>query len=579
MHDQSIVKYINPLSRNAAIPVCDRFVASRPGVRDVGQRSLVYVTLIGTAVAWSMSLISFLDAKQLVLWAGVLALCTAGSAARSGRGFAAWAPAWTGLAAAMIATLAAGSFPLFAGLEALRLTALLLFASLAWPLFRNPRGEQGLLAAIAAACLLCAALALLQRAGALNRWFPPYAHYDQPMYSVFGNQGLLGAYLACGLVALASLRAPARPLHRLARGAGAVLLLSAILLAETRAAWVGVAAGGIVLIARNMIAWRRAAAWAAIAVALAILLHAAGLSALATRLANTGGPGDDGGNTRAWIVRASLDLAAAHPFTGVGLGQYARHIPEPLGARATPALGKSAERVTYHAHLDLLEVGCETGILGLVFAVWLAMRFRARATGALACLAALAAMSFLHPLWYSPPHALAGLLFLGCNLRGPRSRRARLPGFARQSLTVSLAIAGSLAYIVLALYPSYLLCRAEDRHVAGLPAGDAYARATAAWGAPPEAFESRGIWALEQGYYAGADRAFTRARAGLDTGRIHLLSAQAKAALGDGGGACRHYGQALQRWPFNRGVRHEAEACFQDFGAPISAPDSALPGR
>ena len=137
---------------------------------------------------------------------------------------------------------------------------------------------------------------------------------------------------------------------------------------------------------------------------------------------------------------------------------------------------------------------------------------------------------------------------------------------------------GSLAYIVLALYPSYLLCRAEDRHV-GPPAGDAYARATAAWGAPPEAFESRGIWALEQGDYAGADRAFTRARAGLDTGRIHLLSAQAKAALGDGGGACRHYRQALQRWPFNRGVRHEAKACVQDGGAPISAPDSALPGR
>lgn len=579
MHDQSIVKYINPLSRSAAIPVCDWFVASRPGVRYVGQRSLVYLTLIGSAVAWSISLISFMDAKQLVLWAGVLALCAAGTAARSGRGFAAWAPAWTGLAVATAATFATGAFPLFAGLESLRLTALLLFASLAWPLLRTARSEQGLLAAIAAAAILCAALALFQRAGALHSWFPPYAHYDQPMYSVFGNQGLLAAYLACGLVALAGLRTPARPLHRLARGAGAIILLTAIVLAESRAAWLGIAAGGITLGAQNAISWRRAAAWAAIAIALAILLHAAGLSALATRLANTGGPGDDGGNTRAWIVRASLDLAAAHPFTGVGLGQYARHIPEPLGARATPALGESAERVTYHAHFDLLEVGCETGILGLVFAVWLALRFRARAAGALACLAAMAAMSFLHPLWYSPPHALAGLLLLGCNLRGPRSRRARLPGFARRSLTVSLAIAGSLTYIVFALYPSYLLCRAEDRHLAGLPAGDAYARATAAWGAPPEAFESRGIWALEQRDYAGADRACTRARAGLDTGRIHLLSAQAKAALGDGGGACRHYVQARQRWPFNPGVRHEATACVQDGGAPISAPDSALPGR
>ena len=160
MHDQSIVKYINPLSRNAAIPVCDRFVASRPGVRDVGQRSLVYVTLIGTAVPGPCPSSRSWTPNNL-LWAGVLALC-APDPPRARAGLRRLGACLDRLAVATVATFATGSFPLFIGLEALRLTALLLFASLAWPLFRNPRGEQGLLAAIAAAAILCAALALLQ---------------------------------------------------------------------------------------------------------------------------------------------------------------------------------------------------------------------------------------------------------------------------------------------------------------------------------------------------------------------------------------------------------------------------------
>lgn len=548
-------------------------MAARPDRAWQTRRRTVYGTIAGTTLAWSFAFISFLDAKNAALWAGIALLSLLRLAAGRGgfRGFRLLAPAWAGLGVAVAAGLLTGRVPLFVAVEGLRVFGMLLFTSLSCEFLVDTGGQRHATYAVVFSGAAAALLALLQYAGWLPGLFPAFPGYDQAMYSVFGNQGLLGGYLALSLVALLGLAGTAGTGGRRAMalrwllGLLGILLFSALLLAQSRGALVALLAGCCGLAALRQIRARLAIQMLLAGLAVAATLHGIRGFALWERWLGTFTAGDVGGHLRPWIWLASLDLFADHALLGVGLGNYAAELPLYLGNRAGAGGGHPNMLVTYHAHLDLLEMLCETGILGLAFLVWIAARIRARAPQALCCLLCLLVFSLVHPAWYSTPHALAGLLFYTLcaatspaeAAKGAGSARWRI---ARHAAVFSAAAAGGASVLVLALYPSFQLREAEDLHLAGLPAGGAYERAVRAWGASPEAHESYGIYALEQGDYARAWEQLLRAKTALDTGRICQLLAMAAAARGDGEGGCYWYRQCLARWPWDAATRDRVRA-------------------
>lgn len=507
--------------------------------------------VLATGLTWALQVVSFLDAKEAALWLGVLALWAAtliaGHWPRDG--FRALLPGW--IALALITPLGAflGGVPAPSLLEGLRLAALLAVATFAWDLLQRSDGQRGLFRAIILTATLAAALALAQRAGFLPGLFPAFPHYDQTMYSVFGNQGLLAGYLAVALVLLpGELSAPR---HRLPCLAAGLLMATALVLTGSRGGLLALAAG---LLTRAVLdrADRRPSLSVLALVTLPGLVLAFGLETPPwARWFN----GDT--ELRPWIWRATAALAFDQFPWGAGLGHYARAVPNYLGEAATGTEIAFNELRTEHAHFDLLEWLAETGLPGLLGLIALFWRVRPGRPTPFSALIAGLVFSCLHPAFHSAPHALVGLLlFVACQSPTP-ARPGPSPGAARIRLALAglPLLCGAAAFVTLELRPSVLLARAEALHLAGAPAQSAYEAAVNAPGFHPEAHESYGILLLEQGDNARALEQFEIARIGLESGRIYRLLALAAEGTGDYEAACRWNRECVARWPWNEDVR------------------------
>ena len=525
-------------------------------------------TIVAASLAWSLHFISFLEVKEAALWAGVALLCIASAA--TGRdslpGFRALIPCWVTLVVVVTLGYFLAPVPTFALGEGLRILPLLLLATLSFDLLQRSEYRARILRAIVCAACCAALLALLQAGGALPAFFPSFAHYDQDMYSVFGNEGLLAGFLAMALAVLpGTINRPVNAWCRALLFALAGTLVATLLLTESRGGLASASAGlgGLVLL-RVFPVRTLAVVLTGVTLLVAVLYFTLGLAPWEKWL-DLFSAGDTGGNLRRWIVGASARLAAEHPLLGCGLGNYVYAIPIWLGASAPPDGAGANTLTTYHAHLDLLEWICETGFVGLLGVVWSAFRLRVRDAAALCGLAVAFLFSLAHPAFYSAPHALAALLLYGMNVHAPSATaNPAFPRYVARGLTVVplvLIVGGIAAFIGTQLYPSFLLRRAEDRHLAGAVASEEYERAIGAWGFHPEAHESYGIYAYERGDFALALEQFDRARRGLDTGRIHQLLAMASVRLDDQEGACHWYGQCALRWPWD----HSIQALQQEY--------------
>ncbi len=533
------------------------------GGDDVLRMRVLQATILVVTLAWSLNVVSFLDVKEAALWLGVLALALCG--ALTGRditpGLRAMAPCWIVLSGVVALGVAAAPIPAFALYEGLRLTPLLLLGTLAFDLLQHPVHRVAILRAVSCSALCAASLALFQGAGAFAVVFPSFPHYDQDMYSVFGNEGLLAGFLAVALVGLpgAIASTPERPFPRW-RIAGFVvaagLFAVTILLTESRGALAAALAGMVALLITRVIPPRIGLAGLLGLLFTVLILHYGVDVDLWGKWRGLFSDTDVGGNVRRWIIGASLSLFGAHPLLGCGLGNFAREIPVWLGHQAMISSRGANTLTTDHAHLDLLEWICETGLVGVLGVVWVLSTLRTRYPPALCGLVALFVFSLTHPALYSAPHAMLGLLLYTMSLQGRwgaadgsvRARRISV-GF------VLLVVVGAGAFFMTDFYPSVLLRRAEDVHLAGGDAGADYARATRAWGYHPDAHESYGMYALGRGDHAVALEHLLRARPGLETGRVYQLLALVATARGKRAEACRWYEQCLARWPWEAAIR------------------------
>jgi len=213
----------------------------------------------------------------------------------------------------------------------------------------------------------------------LGRFMRAYGTFEQP--NPYG--GYLGLTLPLAIALAFELRTwPGR----LAALAALLLMAAALVMSWSRGAWLGFAAATLVLsVARS----RRAAILAGAAIgllALALLLNSAHLlpPMLTQRFAGLPAYFTVPDVTTAEVTEANYALIerlahwqaairmwADHPWLGVGIGNYTvvypayalPHWPEPLG----------------HAHNTYLNIGAETGLVGLVVYVifWIAALWQA----------------------------------------------------------------------------------------------------------------------------------------------------------------------------------------------------------
>jgi tetratricopeptide (TPR) repeat protein len=189
-------------------------------------------------------------------------------------------------------------------------------------------------------------------------------------FSTMGNPDFLAAYLVAvlPLAVLGWLRRPT-----VLRGAAGLLIAAAILLSQSRGAWLGVAAAVaaypfVMRAAGRPVRPNRAAGLGLVAA----LLLAAGFFLLhgpaRERLANIGNVRhfDAAGRLAMW--KAAADMIPVRPLFGGGPGSFGARYPARHAAlmRADPALPYF---YTENAHSDWLQLPAEEGIL--VFGLWL----------------------------------------------------------------------------------------------------------------------------------------------------------------------------------------------------------------
>src|SRR5204863_422971 len=123
-------------------------------------------------------------------------------------------------------------------IELARMATLLLAGALAYDLLAHEFWRDRITDAIVASAVVVAALALLQYAGWASYLFPVFPTYTQAMYSVFGNQDLLGGYMAIA-VPLALARFIHRP--RVIWAAATLAMVVTLVVSGCRSAWLAAA--------------------------------------------------------------------------------------------------------------------------------------------------------------------------------------------------------------------------------------------------------------------------------------------------------------------------------------------------
>ncbi len=172
--------------------------------------------------------------------------------------------------------------------------------------------------------------------------------------STLGNWDFLGAYLAASLVIIISYGGRWSTW-------GALIVIVAMCFCRSRGAWLALGAVSLLwfLGFRNRLFHR----WQTRAVLAVVVL--AGATLLARPYIQRQWRSD----VRPMIWKATLDMIAARPLLGHGLGAYvgvypAYRLPEYF-------LRPKATNVTDHAHNELLEIAAEQGLVGLAATLWL----------------------------------------------------------------------------------------------------------------------------------------------------------------------------------------------------------------
>ena len=172
--------------------------------------------------------------------------------------------------------------------------------------------------------------------------------------STLGNWDFLGTYLAASLVIMVSCRGRWSVLASL-------IVIGAMCFCRSRGAWL--ALGAVSLLSFLGFRSRFFQRWQTRAVIVVAVL--AGTALLARSYVQRQWRTD----VRPVIWKATLEMIAARPLLGHGLGTYV--VAYPMYRLPEYFLRPKATNVTDHAHNELLEITAEQGLIGLTATLWL----------------------------------------------------------------------------------------------------------------------------------------------------------------------------------------------------------------
>ncbi len=528
-----------------------------PGARtrlDVVRLALVCATLVACASAYSAHLTSFLHAKEYALAIGVAALgmltLINGRTSRVGVSFL--IPLLMLALVAVSAGLAGFStLNRATAIELLRWSVLALFVLNVFDLLETEQGRRVVCAGIVASTVAVSVLALAQFAGLVPVLFPLYEGHAHPLYSVFGNPGLMGGYVALGLP-LAFHFACGRTAMRPIWIASLFPICAGLAISGTRSAWAAALAGVLFVLAYERL-WNRYAA----ASLLVVLMAVAAIVLVAPdqtigRFESAALGGDPSSSLRFWFWSGAIELIREHPIFGVGPGNFAYYSPDAL-AQVLHAPGGDQfahnEIHTLHVHSDYLELAAELGVIGLALMLWWCVRLLRCPGPEWGSLIACAVFATFYFPSFSTPHALVTLTSASILFARRNSADAKPAGRAVATLVglSSLAVLGLVVWMV--LIPSFAFRQAQDQHLGNSDPIPAYERLAEHPWAPADVHEKLGLALLQAGDNAAAEREFMNALATLDTGAVYLGLGVARFQQGKMDEAREAFESCVYRWP------------------------------
>ena len=382
--------------------------------------------------------------------------------------------------------------------------------------------------------------------------FPAVPGYDQRIYSVFGNQNLLGGFIAISIPA-ALHHAIRAPRHRVLLLAYLGFASATCILTGSRTAWLAAILGIVAIIVPNRL--NRTTSISLITVTtIGALMFAAFPEATVERMRQSFSDADEGWHLRLWIWAAAVDLTRTHGLLGLGPGGFTNASPEALGKVLNDPGGvlyHSNTIPTWYAHstpLDLLlDYGLAGGILCVAWVVCLAQGRNSTLFGSAIAFSVYALFNSVIP---SAPHVIAGLLIFACAKPYRAQHQIQINPFAMVSFAMIL-IAALACFL---FTPDWQLSKAR-RTFADAPQNDyalqLYARATQNPFALPETHLEYAILVQPDDAELALAHLKSAARS-LDTGEAHLMLSYTYEAKGDLSIALDHARLATYRWPRER---------------------------
>jgi len=531
--------------------------------------------------------------QSVFLQAGAAILLVAALAAR------AWRPQWPPLAAPLLLWLA------WSALSCAWSPNPTLALRVWWPwlaagagyalLFHLADGADDLRPVAAAALAAGAVVAGLGIGQATWGWtFVPQAF---PPAATFANKNIAAQFAIGVLPFAAAWMTTGASRARVGASVAAALLLTFVVLTRTRSAGLAVVVEAVVLLAW----WGRGRRWMWVLTGVAAAVLAVAL-ALQWRTASAGGVARLSVAGRAAIWRNTLVMIQEHPLRGVGLGAHSATYPAYHRRAVVDPLFSPRTHLDF-AHNDYLQLGAETGLVGVALLAVLGAAFvrvgrGARSGGgetALAAAAIASAAGLLTDAFFSfpayralPPWVLAlDASVLAVLARGPAPARDFLiPQAVPRHLLAGLAAVAGVALGVAS--SRWLLAdrhfeaarRAEAKGETARMAAEA-GHAVALDAARADAWFSLGTAALLAGEPAAAVRALQEAAA-RDPFNPNTLAnlGLARAQTGDRAGAAEALRRALAISPGEREISDPLARLLPEGGAPASLdPSGPAAGR
>jgi O-antigen ligase len=187
--------------------------------------------------------------------------------------------------------------------------------------------------------------------------------------SDFRIHGTMSIYMTfAGILVLIALMALAQLLFTAHRRASSglmvalLLLIASLVMTHTRGAWMGLAAGGTLILG-----FRKKRFLLALPV-LAVVIFLASPGAVQQRIRSISDPQDPTARDRLYMWSSGAQIIRDHPWTGVGIGGVKRVYtaykhPQSLRDQRT------------HLHSNLMQVGAERGLIGLGCWLWIWVAF------------------------------------------------------------------------------------------------------------------------------------------------------------------------------------------------------------